>query len=117
MSSSSARLPRVGVVLRRDETVSPLELFFDLVFVLAITQCTTLMAHDPSWRGMGRGLSQRVGPAQAHGRVAKAEQRDTGPDPQPRFVPHEGVDLFRIVLKHGFRCVPRTNRDGPKRPL
>src|SRR2546427_1782649 len=68
-------------------------------------------------RGMGRGVSQRVGPAQAHGRVAKAEQRDTGPDPQPRFVPHEGVDLFRIVLEHGFRCVPLPNRDGPKRPL
>lgn len=36
--------------------MSPLELFFDLVFVLAITQCTALMAHDPSWQGIGRGL-------------------------------------------------------------
>ena len=34
----------------------PLELFFDLVFVLAITQCTTLMAEDPTWRGIGRGM-------------------------------------------------------------
>jgi low temperature requirement protein LtrA len=34
----------------------PLELFFDLVFVLAITQCTNLMADDPTWRGLGRGL-------------------------------------------------------------
>jgi low temperature requirement protein LtrA len=41
---------------REGETVSPLELFFDLVFVLAITQCTTLMANDPTWRGIGRGL-------------------------------------------------------------
>jgi low temperature requirement protein LtrA len=31
-------------------------LFFDLVFVLAITQCTALMANDPTWRGIGRGL-------------------------------------------------------------
>ncbi|MCA1675768.1 MAG: low temperature requirement protein A [Actinobacteria bacterium] len=46
----------MGVVLRAGERVSPLELFFDLVFVLAITQCTALMAHDPSWRGLGRGL-------------------------------------------------------------
>jgi low temperature requirement protein LtrA len=46
----------MGVVLRQGETVSPLELFFDLVFVLAITQCTALMAQDPTWRGIGRGL-------------------------------------------------------------
>jgi low temperature requirement protein LtrA len=43
-------------VLREGERVMPLELFFDLVFVLAITQCTSLMADDPSWRGLGRGL-------------------------------------------------------------
>ena len=44
------------MVLRAGERVSPLELFFDLVFVLAITQCTALMSHDPTWRGIGRGL-------------------------------------------------------------
>ena len=43
-------------VLREDERVTPLELFFDLVFVLAITQCTALMAADPSWPGLARGL-------------------------------------------------------------
>jgi low temperature requirement protein LtrA len=36
--------------------VTPLELFFDLVFVLAITQCTALMAHHPSWSGLVQGL-------------------------------------------------------------
>jgi low temperature requirement protein LtrA len=46
----------MSVVLRDGERVSPLELFFDLVFVLAITQCTALMAADPTWRGIGRGL-------------------------------------------------------------
>ena len=35
----------------------PLELFFDLVFVLALTQCTALMTHDPSaWAGIGKGV-------------------------------------------------------------
>ncbi len=34
----------------------PLELFFDLVFVLAFTQCTALMAADPTWEGLARGL-------------------------------------------------------------
>jgi low temperature requirement protein LtrA len=44
------------MTLRTEETVKPLELFFDLVFVLALTQCTVLMAEDPSWPGIARGL-------------------------------------------------------------
>jgi low temperature requirement protein LtrA len=44
------------VVRREGEAVRPLELFFDLVFVLAITQCTALMAQDPTWTGVARGL-------------------------------------------------------------
>jgi low temperature requirement protein LtrA len=41
-----------------DEThrVTSLELFFDLVFVYALTQVTTLLAADTSWTGMARGL-------------------------------------------------------------
>ena len=42
--------------MREGEQVSPLELFFDLVFVLAITQCTQLMSDDPTWGGVARGL-------------------------------------------------------------
>jgi low temperature requirement protein LtrA len=45
----------LGAVLREGEQVKPLELFFDLVFVLAITQCTNLMAQDPSWEAIGQG--------------------------------------------------------------
>jgi len=56
VTTPSSHLPRIGVVLRAGERVSPLELFFDLVFVLAITQCTALMAADPTWQGLGRGL-------------------------------------------------------------
>ena len=55
-TTPTSRAPRIGVALRDGERVSPLELFFDLVFVLAITQCTALMANDPTWRGIGRGL-------------------------------------------------------------
>jgi low temperature requirement protein LtrA len=47
---------RLSAALREGERVSPLELFFDLVFVLAITQCTALMVHDPTWSGLGQGL-------------------------------------------------------------
>jgi low temperature requirement protein LtrA len=42
--------------MREDERVTPLELFFDLVFVLALTQCTTLIADTPTWGGMLRGV-------------------------------------------------------------
>jgi low temperature requirement protein LtrA len=42
--------------MREEERVTPLELFFDLVFVLAITQCTALMSHDTSWEGVAQGL-------------------------------------------------------------
>jgi low temperature requirement protein LtrA len=54
--SSGALRPRIGAVFRETERVTPLELFFDLVFVLAITQCTALMADDPTWAGLARGL-------------------------------------------------------------
>jgi low temperature requirement protein LtrA len=39
-----------------EQRVTPLELFFDLVLVYAITQVTELMSLDPTWRGVGRGL-------------------------------------------------------------
>jgi len=53
-SRSGAR--RISAELREGEVVKPLELFFDLVFVLAFTQCTALMAAQPTWEGIGRGM-------------------------------------------------------------
>jgi low temperature requirement protein LtrA len=47
---------RISATRREGERVTPLELFFDLVFVLAITQCTALMSHHPSWSGLVQGL-------------------------------------------------------------
>jgi low temperature requirement protein LtrA len=41
---------------RDGERVTPLELFFDLVFVLALTQCTALMARTPTWEGLLKGV-------------------------------------------------------------
>ena len=55
-TAAPARTPRLTAVLREGERVTPLELFFDLVFVLAITQCTALMARTPTWAGLGKGL-------------------------------------------------------------
>jgi low temperature requirement protein LtrA len=39
-----------------EHQVTPLELFFDLVFVFAITQVTSLLADDPTWGGVLRGM-------------------------------------------------------------
>jgi low temperature requirement protein LtrA len=50
------RSRRLTPVLRQTERVTALELFFDLVFVLAITQCTALMAAEPTWTGLAKGL-------------------------------------------------------------
>ena len=57
MSEGPARPRRLTAVLREEERVTPLELFFDLVFVLAITQCTALMAAEPTWAGLLRSLA------------------------------------------------------------
>jgi low temperature requirement protein LtrA len=39
-----------------DHRVTPLELFFDLVFVFAFTQVTALMADHTTWEGLGQGM-------------------------------------------------------------
>jgi low temperature requirement protein LtrA len=39
-----------------EATVSPLELFFDLVFVFALTQVTGFLAEEPTFAQLGRGL-------------------------------------------------------------
>jgi low temperature requirement protein LtrA len=40
----------------REQGVTRLELFFDLVFVFAITQVTSFLSHSPTWGGLLRGL-------------------------------------------------------------
>jgi low temperature requirement protein LtrA len=47
---------RLAPELRERETVKPLELYFDLVFVLGFTQCTALMARDPSWETVAQAM-------------------------------------------------------------
>jgi low temperature requirement protein LtrA len=39
-----------------EQRVTPLELFFDLVFVFAFTQVTGLMSDNPTWEGMAQGM-------------------------------------------------------------
>jgi low temperature requirement protein LtrA len=53
---SGSRARRLSPELREQETVKPLELYFDLVFVLGFTQCTALMAANPSWEAVAEGM-------------------------------------------------------------
>jgi low temperature requirement protein LtrA len=55
-AGSPTRHAHLNAVKRDHARVTPLELFFDLVFVLALTQCTALMASESSWRGLAEGL-------------------------------------------------------------
>ena len=56
MANDNGRSGLLNPVRRQEERVTALELFFDLVFVLAITQCTALMADEPTWEGLAKGL-------------------------------------------------------------
>ncbi len=53
---SAERHPRL-LPVAEEARVTPIELFFDLVFVFSLTQVTALMGHDPvSWHGVARGM-------------------------------------------------------------
>jgi low temperature requirement protein LtrA len=52
---TNERHPRL-LPVAEEARVTPIELFFDLVFVFSLTQVTALMADDPSGRGIVRGL-------------------------------------------------------------
>jgi low temperature requirement protein LtrA len=55
-TEAGARARRLGASMREGETVKPLELYFDLVFVLGFTQCTALMSANPSWDAVAQGM-------------------------------------------------------------
>jgi low temperature requirement protein LtrA len=42
--------------VERAERVTPLELFFDLVFVFSFTEVTTLLSANPTWSGVGHAF-------------------------------------------------------------
>jgi low temperature requirement protein LtrA len=42
--------------LEREQRVTPLELFFDLVFVFGFTQVTTVLSNNSTWSGLGHAL-------------------------------------------------------------
>jgi low temperature requirement protein LtrA len=89
--------------------VTPLELFFDLVFVFALTQVTAYMAHELSWHGVLQGVLIVVllwwswtGYAWM-ANVVSAEQ------PQIKVVMLVSMGaMFLMAL-----CIPEAFHDGP----
>ena len=45
-----------ATAVEHEHRVTPRELLFDLVFVFAFTQVTTLLAHHATFAGIGRGV-------------------------------------------------------------
>ena len=43
-------------LVQTEHRVTPIELFFDLVFVFGVTQVTSLMSEEPTWAGLGKGM-------------------------------------------------------------
>jgi low temperature requirement protein LtrA len=56
MSVAETAAVEEGQPDQSEKRVAPLELFFDLVFVFAVTQVTALMSHHPTWEGLGQGM-------------------------------------------------------------
>jgi low temperature requirement protein LtrA len=61
MSNPYAVREREGIEMgdqqaEREQRVTPLELFFDLVFVFAFTQVTSFLGENPTWAGLLRAL-------------------------------------------------------------
>ena len=74
-SETRSRTPRIGAAMRTGGRVMPLELFFDLVFVLGLTQCTALMADEPTWEGLVQGPAGARGAVVGVGRLRVADER------------------------------------------
>jgi low temperature requirement protein LtrA len=52
MSAGPASTPE----FEHEQRVTPLELFFDLLFVFGFTQVTTVLSHKPTWEGLADAL-------------------------------------------------------------
>ncbi len=74
----ATRTRRLAAVLRDEDRVTPLELFFDLVFVLALTQCTALMADEPPSAGIAKGMQAEPREAVVRFHEAIEPRRHTG---------------------------------------
>jgi low temperature requirement protein LtrA len=57
MLDEAVRNELLEAPLEREQRMTALELFFDLVFVFAITQVTGFVYHDPTWTRLAEALA------------------------------------------------------------
>jgi low temperature requirement protein LtrA len=91
--------------VRTSERVTDLELFFDLVFVFAITQVTTLMAHEGGWAGLGKGmlvLSALWGAWAAFAWLTNNVDPDEGTARIAIFAVMVGMLIVSLAVPHAF---------------
>src|SRR4051812_7038113 len=93
----------------RDERVSTLELFFDLVFVFTITQVALIVEHHPSWAAVAQALLELVVIFWMYGGYAWLTNTVGTGSPRLRAVLLLGMAAFFVVslaVPHAF------GRDG-----
>src|SRR5262249_37408593 len=57
MLDELARDELLEAPVEREQRVTALELFFDLVFVFAVTQLTGFLSHDATWLGLVEAIA------------------------------------------------------------
>ena len=105
-------------VVASDHPVSPLELFFDLVFVFGFTQVTTLLTEHPTWTGLGQALLlDGANPAAVRARVtpdvreqlagSHAPQAQLSDDGNTLYAlgPNGGVDSYLAASSRRVRSI------------
>jgi hypothetical protein len=99
------------VTTRSEKRVIPLELFFDLVFVFALTQVTALMSDDPTWQGLGRGMLVLAALWWAWGAYAWLTDEIDADEDLPRLAMFTSMTANAHRGARGARRVRRRRRD------
>ncbi|CAM3970388.1 low temperature requirement protein A [Kibdelosporangium persicum] len=96
-------------------TATNLELFFDLVFVFALTQVTALMAETPTWHGLLRGallLSVIWWSWVGYSWLSNLVKADEGPARTAMLVAMAAMFLLALAIPEAFDDLP-GGLDGP----
>ena len=94
-----------------EHQVTPLELFFDLTFVFAMTQVTAMLADDPTWRGRPPRDARARGALVGLERLRLADERDR------RRRGRRAAGHARGDGRHVRRRAVRAGRVRRRRPL
>ncbi|HEV2928265.1 MAG TPA: low temperature requirement protein A, partial [Propionibacteriaceae bacterium] len=100
---------------QQQAAVNPLELFFDLVFVFALTQVTAFMAEQLSWHGLLRGvliISLLWWAWTAYAWLANVESPDEPEIKLALLVAMSAMFVLALTIPEAFRDGP-GGLDGP----